>query len=286
MLIGERQICSRSRPYIVAEISGNHDGSLEAAKQLMIAAKQANADAVKLQIYDPKRLAEARGGADTVIEAGIWKDLTLGEIYDRAHTPVAWLPDLTALANDIGITWFASVFDKEDVATVKPYDPVAYKVSSFDIANKVLLTTVAKERKPTLISCGMGSYEEIGHAVHIMHSAGGVANVALMHCVSDYPADLDDTALWKIGVLRHKFQVPVGWSDHTTCFSASTAAIALDACIIERHIRLEGTPCLDEEFSLDEHEFADFVTIMDAVHDAIHPGKAMPQPYSALKVVS
>lgn len=286
MLIGERQICPRSRPYIVAEISGNHDGDLDAARKLVIAAAKAKADAVKLQIYNPDRLAAARGGADTVIEEGLWQGMTLGDLYHRAHTPVEWLPELTSLANELGIDWFASVFDKQSVQAVEPFNPVAYKISSFDIANKLLIAAVASKRRPTLLSCGMGTDEEIGHAIHIMHRAGGVANVGLMHCVSDYPASIDDTCLWRIGYLRRTFQVPIGWSDHTTCFTAATAAIAMDACIIERHIRLEGHPCLDEEFSLNEEEFEDFVTILDAVHNSINPGKVAPQPYSALKVVS
>jgi len=289
MLIKGRQIGRKHAPYIIAEMSCNHNQVLDRALDIIKDAHWAGADAIKLQIFDPTALAEARGGPDKRLESGPWEGMTLGELYEQAYTPKEWIPVLDEACKDIGLTWFASVFSPRDVEFLNPFDCPAYKISSFDVANKTLLASVALRRKPTIISCGMGTDDEIGHAIHIMRRGGGIGNVALLHCISEYPAKLAETNMSRIQELERRFFVPVGWSDHTVESNyAAAIAVSMGACIIERHITVDPETCgigLDDMFSLDGPQFRYMVQMVKKSWQACW-GDQKTSSYSDLKVVN
>jgi len=287
MLIRNRQIGRKHVPYIVAEMSCNHNGKLDRALEIIEQARWCRAEAVKFQIFDPTALAEARGGPDKRLESGPWEGMTLGELYEQAYTPKEWIPIMIEACNDHELTWFASVFSPRDVEFLNPFDCPAYKISSFDVANKTLLASVALRRKPTIISCGMGNDDEIGHAIHIMRRGGGIGNVALLHCISEYPARFRATNMSRIQELERRFFVPVGWSDHTTEEAyAAVCAVSMGACIIERHLTLDHTDGgLDEEFSVDPVEFSRMVDVCYQAWKACWDDPR-ESSYSDLKVVN
>jgi len=255
MNIAGREISPNHPPYVIAEMSCNHNGSFDRAVQIIMAARHAGADAVKLQCFDPASIAAARGGADYILASGPWHGMTLGELYAKAHTPREWFPDLMRHAAENGITLFSSVFDESAVEFCAGLGMPALKISSFDLTNLSLIRKAASTGLPLIISTGMGAMADVGRAIDAAKPAG--PDLAVMHCVSEYPCPIEKANLDRISALKREANV-VGFSDHTDVASgsiAAVAAIARGACIIEKHFtlsRLDGG--LDAKFSIEPHE--------------------------------
>jgi len=245
------------RPYIVAEISGNHSGSLERAKRLIAAAKRSGADAVKTQCYEPDTITLNIKRPDFIVQNGLWQGRTLYELYGKAHTPLDWHRDLYSVADSEGIPIFSSVFDRTSVDLLESLRCPAYKIASFEIVDTPLIEYVAKTGKPMIISTGMASDKEILAAN--MASGGGAA---FLHCTSEYPATVEHASLGRMHLIDTVLEYgnPIGISDHTPGSLIPIAATALRAAIIEKHLKFgTGPKSEDDAFSLTPGEFGDMV---------------------------
>lgn len=295
MQIDGKNISPGHPPYVVAELSGEHKGSLYRALDLIKAAKEAGADAAKLQCFDPLRLAEARGGKDKLLTEGLWKGRTLLDLYQETHTPREWFPELFSYAKEIGITLFSSVFDHEGVDFLETLGCPAYKISSFEVADCDIIRKAAATGKPLILSTGMAGTGDIVRALEASERtvwSGAYANtkdVALLHCVSAYPcpmAEANVRGMLKLGTyMQHQVKVR-GLSDHTLGTTAAIVATALGASIIEKHITLsrnDGGP--DAAFSLEPHEFAKLVQDVKDAYASLGNGErpASEAPYRELR---
>lgn len=276
MKIGSREIHHNVSPYIVAEISGNHGGSLFRARQLLGAAKRAGADAVKTQCYEPETITLNISKADFIIQDGIWRGRTLYDLYSHAYTPFKWHPELYKMANDMGITIFSSVFDYSSVEFLEKLGCPAYKVASMEIVDTPLIEFIAKTQKPIIVSTGMASPAEITDA----HNAIGGNQGAFLHCTSEYPALPERAQL--LGMLDLRGLLPdreIGISDHTVGPIVPIAATALGASIIEKHIRLNGDMSSeDASFSLDEGQFTTMVRHVRETYEGLKVRREEPNP--------
>lgn len=283
MQINDRVIGGGATPYVVAEMSANHNGDLGQALKVIHAAKEAGAHAIKFQRYEAWRLAAARGGTMTKLTSGPWSGMTLGELYTEAETPVGWWPALTECCKRLDLTWFSSVFDPKDIDFLEVFDCPAYKISSFDITNRDLIQAAARTGKPLIMSTGMANDAEIGQALN--EALVSTTDIAILHCVSAYPTPIGKANLTRIEDLRRRFGVPVGFSDHTQGYAAAVAAVALGADIIEKHLTLTPNIGVDGAFSAD---FGTFRYMVDGVEDAHFACQecAPDRTYAALRVVS
>jgi N-acetylneuraminate synthase len=264
-------------PYVIAEMSGNHNGDIECALRLIDAAKEAGADAVKLQTYTADTITIDHGSDDFLIKGGLWHGRRLHELYREAHTPWEWHPDLFAHAKNVGITCFSSPFDYTAVDFLKKLGAPAYKIASFELIDTPLIGYAAKIGKPLIISTGLANEIEIDEAVTAARESGA-GGIALLHCVSAYPAPAADANLARIATLAARYDCPIGLSDHTMGIEVAVGAVALGACIIEKHFtlrRADGGP--DAAFSLEPVELKALVRGVRNVHEAIgsaDPGRA------------
>jgi sialic acid synthase SpsE len=270
--IDGRSIGSGNAPWVCAEMSGEHQGEINNAFALIHAAKDAGADAVKAQLYHPIRLAEARGGVHKVLKDGLWKGWTLKHLYQMAHTPKTWFPDLFAYAKDIGITLFSSVFDEEGVDYLESLGCPAYKIASFELTDLVLIRKAASTGKPVILSTGMADGRDIWAAL----GECAVTSAAILHCVSAYPCRIGDANIERIKDLQYHFgdDRVIGLSDHTLGSIAPVVATALGASIIEKHITLDrknGGP--DAPFSLEPHEFKQMVQDVKDAYASLGTGE-------------
>lgn len=255
--IAGRPIGRGHPPYVIAEVSANHNGDLAQALRIIDAAVEAGADAVKIQTYRPDTITLDADTPDFQIGGGLWDGRRLYDLYEWAHTPWDWHGALFAHAHARGITLFSSPFDHTAVDLLESLNAPAYKIASFEAVDLPLIRYVASQGKPMIISTGMADRDEIAEAVHAAH-AGGCRDVALLHCVSGYPAPAADYNLATIADMAAVFDLPVGLSDHTLDNTTAIAAVALGACIVEKHLTLDragGGP--DDSFSLEPEQFAD-----------------------------
>jgi pseudaminic acid synthase len=258
--IGRRTIGSGHPVYIVAEISANHRQKYEEAVRLVRAAKEAGADAVKLQTMTPDTITLRSDQSDFRVGGGtLWDGRTLHDLYEETYMPWEWQPKLQALANEIGLDLFSSPFDRTAVDFLEKMNVPAYKVASFEIVDLPLIERMARTGKPLIISTGMATQEEIQEAINAARSAGG-EEIMILKCNSGYPAPPDEMNLRTIPDMRERFQLPVGLSDHTLGIAAAITAVALGASLIEKHFTLSrDVPGPDSEFSLEPAEFRSMV---------------------------
>ena len=241
-------------PYIVAEISANHNGSIERAKDIMLQAKRCGANAVKLQTYTADTITLNSDKKDFIITDGPWKGKTLYELYKWAETPFQWHKGLFDYAKSIDLTCFSTPFDETAVDLLEDLNAPAYKISSFEMIDLPLIKYVAATRKPMIISTGMANLEEITEAVDAARS-NGCDNLILLHCISSYPAPIEQSNLRTIPDLANRFNVISGLSDHTLGTTVSVASVALGACFIEKHFTLSRNDAgPDSFFSLEPEE--------------------------------
>ncbi len=252
--------------FIIAEMSANHNGSLKNALDTIKAAKEAGANAIKLQTYTADTMTLQCNNDDFVIKGGtLWDGKSLYELYQEARAPWEWYEELFKFAREIGIDIFSTPFDKSAVDFLEQFDPSAYKIASFEITDYELIRYAASKGRPMIISTGIAAIEEIQDAVDICKSEGN-DDIVLLKCTSAYPAPLEDANLRTIPNLAQTFGVISGFSDHTLGITAPVVAVALGAKVIEKHFILDrniGGP--DADFSLDKKEFAQMVR---AVRDA------------------
>lgn len=276
MIIDGREIGPGHPPYVVAEISCNHGGSLDRALQLINAAKDVGADAVKLQAYEADTITI---DMDFKLPNGPWQGQRLYDLYKKTQTPLSWFPLLARRAREARITWFASVFDRSSVDALETLGCPAYKIASMEIVDLPLIRYAASKGKPMIISTGMASEQEVGAAISAVPSKNGLA---ILHCVSAYPTHPSHANLGKLREIagRHQYyhidghDFSVGISDHTAGIEVPIAATALGACIIEKHFiishRHTSADCL---FSLDRVEFKAMVNAARNTWYALQPSE-------------
>ncbi len=253
--IGKRPIGSGHPTYVIAEMSANHNQSLERAKEIVRAAKEAGADAVKLQTYRPDTLTIDCDNEYFRIKGGLWGGKNLYQLYGEAFTPWDWHQPLLEEANRLGLDLFSTPFDVTAVDFLENLGMSVYKVASFENVDLPLLRKIASTRKPVIMSNGMATLAEMEEAVDVLRQSGCPA-LALLKCTSAYPAPAEEMHLRTIPHLSACFNVPVGLSDHTLGIAVPVAAVAVGACIIEKHFTLSRSePGPDSAFSLEPAEF-------------------------------
>ena len=243
-------------PYIIAEMSANHNGNIETAFRIIEEAKKAGADALKIQTYTPDTITLNSDLPDFQIKGGLWDGKTLYELYRWAHTPWEWHKPLFEHARKIGIPIFSSPFDNTAVDLLEDLNAPAYKIASFEAVDLPLIRYVASTGKPMIISTGMADAEEISEAIAAARE-GGCKELAILHCVSGYPAPAEDYNLRTIPDIMERFGLVTGLSDHTLDNTTAIASVVLGASIIEKHFTLDrkgGGP--DDSFSLEPADLA------------------------------
>lgn len=258
MQIGRRKIADGEPAYIIAEMSANHAGDRERAKDIIYAAKEAGADCIKIQTYTPDTITLNCDNKYFHIDTGTWGGESLYSLYKKAYTPWEWQAELYETAQKIGIDFFSTPFDKTSVDFLEEIGVKFYKIASFELVDIPLIQYVASKGKPIIMSVGMGSIGEIEEAVRIVKKAG--CPLALLKCSSAYPAIPDSMNLRTIPNMKEVFGVPVGLSDHSMGSVAAVTAVALGANIIEKHFCISReieNP--DASFSMEPQEFADMV---------------------------
>lgn len=242
--------------YIIAELSANHNGSLQTALETIKAAKEAGANAIKLQTYRADTITLNCKNEDFMISGGtLWDGKNLYELYEEAYTPWEWHKELFDYARSLDIDIFSTPFDKSAVDFLEQFNPCAYKIASFEITDYELVRYTASKGKPIIISTGIASIDEILDVVNICKSVGN-ENIILLKCTSEYPAPLEEANLRTIVNMKETFSVEVGFSDHTIGSTAPIVAVTLGAKVIEKHFIIDksigGADC---EFSMDKKDF-------------------------------
>lgn len=253
----------KKKPFFIAEISSNHNGSIRQAKKLILTAKKNGADAVKLQTYLPETMTINSRKKDFLMSSGIWKGKTLWDLYVKAHTPYTWHEDLFKFAKKNKITCFSSPFDESAVKLLEKLNCPIYKVASLEITDLPLIKAIAKTKKPIIISTGTANLKEIEDAYNTAKKYGS-KQIALLYCVTVYPAKSSDFNLNNIKILKEKFDCTIGFSDHSIDSKIAGAAISAGAEIIEKHIALDGQKKgLDIKFSIKGKEIRNIRKIID-----------------------
>ena len=268
--IKERSVGPGQPVYIIAEMSANHNQDFDLAVKIIEAAKEAGADAVKLQTFSPDTHTIQLDKEYFRIDAGTqWDGRTLYDLYSEAYMPWEWQPELKKIADELNIDLFSAAVDPTSVDFLEEMGIPVYKVASFEMVDLPLIERMAKTGKPLIISTGMSTLAEIDEAVQTARK-GGATEIILLKCTSSYPARPQEMNLRTIPHLSQAFQVPVGLSDHSLGYAITIAAIALGACVIEKHFTLSRKlPTLDGAFSLEPHEFKAMVEAVRTVEKAL-----------------
>ena len=251
-----------SQVYVIAEISGNHGGVLENAKQLIIDAKDSGANAVKFQAYTPDSITLNSTKTDFLIpKNNAWEDYdNLYSLYVKAHTPYEWIPELISVANSIGIPIFASVFDIESIEILETHNIFAYKIASPEVSDVSIIKRVAETKKPVFISSGLSDLSEI-YKAHNLLMANGSEQIYWLKANTSYPPPVEEINLRTIKNLSETLNCQVGFSDHTLGYMITIAAVAAGAKIIEKHLKLDNdTQTVDDFFSLGKEKFTEMVS--------------------------
>ncbi len=254
--IDGRRIGPDYPPYIIAEVSANHNGKLENALKLLEIAKEAGADAVKLQTYTADTITLDCDKEDFQIRGGLWDGNTLYSLYQQAYTPWEWHKALFEKAKSLGLTIFSSPFDATAIELLESLDAPAYKIASFEAIDLPLIQIAARTKKPLIISTGMANQDEIQEAIEAAKEAG-CTELAILHCVSGYPTPADQYNLRTVADMTERFECVVGLSDHTIENITAITSIAMGAAIVEKHFTLDrqgGGP--DDSFSLEPEELS------------------------------
>ena len=258
-----------TKTYIVAEISANHNHSLIRAEDIVRAAAASGADAIKLQTYTPDTLTIDCDNHYFKIKGTIWEGRNLYDLYKEAYTPWEWHAPLQKLATSLGLDFFSTPFDDTAVDFLEDLNVPFYKVASFELVDIPLLKKIAKTGKPVIMSTGMGTLAEIDEAVDALRK-GGAGEITLLKCTSSYPAPADEANIRTIPVMSQIFDCPVGLSDHTMGSAVAVCAVALGACVIEKHFtlsRADGGP--DGSFSMEPSEFKQMVSDIRIVEKSL-----------------
>lgn len=270
IFINNRTIGGGHPVYIIAEMSANHGQSYDEAVKIIHAAKEAGADAIKLQTYTPDTMTiDCDNEYFRIGKGTIWEGRSLYDLYKEAYTPWEWQPKLKEVANDLGLDLFSTPFDNTAVDFLEKMDVPAYKIASFELVDIPLIQRVAKTVIPMIMSTGMATLAEIDEAVQAAREAGA-KEIALLKCTSAYPANPTEMNLRTIPHMAEAFGLPVGLSDHTLGIAVPVAAVSLGACIVEKHFTLSrSVPGPDSSFSLEPHEFKSMVEAIRTTERAI-----------------
>ncbi|MDP8224328.1 MAG: pseudaminic acid synthase [Candidatus Lernaella stagnicola] len=267
--VSDREIGPGLPTFIIAEMSANHGHDYERAVQVIRAAKQAGADAIKLQTYTPDTMTLDCRGEHFTVQGTAWHGRNLYELYGEAYTPWEWQPKLQEVAREEGLIFFSTPFDATAVDFLEELQVPVFKVASFEIVDIPLLLKIAATGKPVIMSTGMATLAEITEAVTAL-ADGGCRDLVLLKCTSAYPASPEEMHLRTITDLRERFGVPIGLSDHTLEVTMPAAAVALGACVVEKHFTLDrGSGGPDSHFSLQPDEFAAMVKAVRTVEKAL-----------------
>lgn len=260
--IGRHRIGPDHEPYIIAEMSGNHDGSLDRALEIVRMVAASGAHALKLQTYTPETITIDSDAPDFRLSEGheLWGGRTLWDLYTEAHTPFAWHEPIFALARELGLTVFSSPFDATAIDLLESLDTPAYKIASSEIVDLPLIELAAAKGKPIIISTGMASVAEIAAAVETARGTGN-GQIVVLACTANYPADPSESNLRGIPVMHDAFGTLIGYSDHTIGIGASIAAVAQGAVLVEKHVTLSRADGgVDSAFSSEPDELAALVS--------------------------
>lgn len=269
MIIDGRTISRQNPPYIIAEMSANHNGDIEKAFAIISAAKKAGASAVKMQTYTADTLTLDSRRPDFMINDGLWEGQSLYELYQSAYTPWEWHKPLFEHAKKQEITIFSSPFDNTAVDLLEDLNAPAYKIASFEVVDLELIKYAASTGKPLIMSTGMATKDEIKEAISCSREAG-CQQLAILHCVSGYPSPVTDCNLATITDMAESFDLLTGLSDHSLSNGPAVASVALGACIIEKHFTLDRLGGgADDSFSMEPKDLKELVDLTSAAHAAI-----------------
>ena len=248
----------QKKVYMIAEMSANHGGDPEHALQIVREAAKAGADCVKIQTYTADSLTIDCDRDEFMIKGTLWDGKKMYDLYSEAATPYEWQARIREECIACGVDFLSTPFDKDGVDFLEGIGAEAYKIASFELVDLPLIAYAASKGKPMIISCGMGSPEEIGEAVECCRKAGN-DQIVLLKCCSEYPAKWDDMHLGNIPDMKERFHVPVGLSDHSAGSLAAVVGVSLGACVVEKHVKLDGVESADSAFSMSMQEYARMV---------------------------
>ena len=250
--------------YIIAEMSANHGGELENALEIVRQAKKAGADCLKIQTYTADSMTIECDNEYFQIHGGLWDGYSLYDLYKEAGTPYEWQADIKKECDKVGVDFLSTPFDKTAVDFLEGLGVEAYKIASYELIDIPLIEYTASKGKPMIISTGMGTIEEIQECVDACNNVGN-DQIVLLKCCSEYPAPWNDMKLGNIPDMKERFRVPVGLSDHSAGSIGAVVGVSLGACVIEKHVKLDGVESADSGFSMTMDEFAQMV---EDVHNA------------------